>query len=135
MKTGLEIADIFFHHLTNNGLAGAISGGIYQHQRPLNSRLEDISINTLSTPNAQVQETVVNVNIHVPNLSVAVNNTQSANQPDHVRLQVLTDLALACLTDVMFPEYYFDWQQQNLIVGEGDESYINIRVDFISFNI
>lgn len=136
MKSTLDLVDIVWQQLQTGALKAAITGDIHKHRRPANSQTEDVVINSLPISFQQMQEAIVNVNIHVPNLSIAVNGSIDNTQPDHARLQTLTTLAVADLTDTWGDEYNFDVQQQILIEDkEAKDFYINIRLEFFNVNI
>lgn len=136
MKTTLKLIDILWQRLNGSPLATALTGGIYKHQRPINSREEDVVINCLPINNEQLQQAIANVNIHVPNLVLSSNGAQDDTQPNHVRLDELTDLAIERLTDVWAEDYNFDIEQQVLFSdSEAKDHYINIRIEFNNINL
>jgi hypothetical protein len=135
MKTVLDIVDIVWQHINNSSLKTAINGVVCK-RRPVNSKLEDVVINGLAVSNLQLQSSVVNVNIYVPNKAQKIGGEQDLTQPDFARLQQLASIACTILTDIWAGDYNFDVQQT---VGpfetEDNQHYINIRVDFNSINI
>ena len=136
MKTTLDLVDIIWQRLNGSQLKTEINGGVYKHRRPAASQKEDVVINCLPINTLQLQSAIVNVNIHVPNLTVAVNGTQDNSQPDHTRLQELTAIAVTILSDVWAEDYNFDIQQQTLIEDpEAGDHYINLRLEFFNINI
>mgnify|MGYP000160776335 CR=1 FL=1 len=136
MKSTLDLVDIVWQKLQAGALKAAISGDIHKHRRPANSQLEDVVINSLPISSQQMQEAIVNVNIHVPNISIAVNGAVDNTQPDHERLKTLVPLAVADLSDTWGDDYNFDVQQQVLIEDrEAKDFYINIRLEFFNVNI
>jgi hypothetical protein len=135
MKTPLDIVDILFMHLNGSSLNSSITG-IVCKKRPIDSKLEDVVINSLGVSNQQLQVAVVNVNIYVPNMQLKIGGKQDNSQPNTARLQELANIAKDLLTDQWAGDYNFDIQQ---IVGpiesEEDQHYINIRLEFFSINI
>jgi hypothetical protein len=135
MKTTLDLVDIIWSAVNASALKAAINGGVYKHKRVLNSTKEDVVINALPITAEQIQNGIVNVNIHVPNLKV-----QTAagvdDQPNHTRLKALATIAVGVLEDTWADEYNFDVQQQILIEDkEANDYYINIRLEFFNVNI
>lgn len=136
MKTTLDIEEVLWKFLNNSSLKSSINGGIYKVKRPAGSLKEDIVVNSLPVNNLQLQSAVVNVNIHVPNRTFKSGDVLDASQPNHARLKVLGNAAVAILVDQWDTDYNFDVQQQNLFEDEdGNSHYINIRLDFFSINI
>lgn len=136
MISTLEIIDKLYLQLNVADVKTAISGGVYKEKRPINSTKEDVVIGCLPTNNLQLQTTVANVNIHVPNLVLNTNGIQDNTQPDFARLRTLTTLLIAKLKDQWAADYWFDVQQQNTFSEEElNEHYSNIRVNFYSLNI
>lgn len=136
MKTTLEVIDIIWQLLNGSPLADAITGGVYKNLRPLNTAKEDVVINCLPVNNAQLQQGVANVNIHVPNLILNVNGVQDKTQPNHARLQLLTGLAIQELLNVWEGDYNLDIEQQTIFADEEANShYSNIRIQFNNINL
>jgi hypothetical protein len=136
MKTVLQIVDLLWSKVDNSELTDEISGDVYKHLRPAGSKLEDIIINTLPFTNEQLQRGIANVNIYVPNKPVTINNIEDQNQPDHVRLAELADMAIAILSDTWESDLHYDVQQHVLIRDEQTgEHYINIRIEFFIENL
>lgn len=114
-----------------------ITGNIYKYQRPLNSPLEDIVINSLPMSNDQLQECIVNWNIHVPNLRLDFGGKSDNSQPDTIRLKQLTKAIKDHLSEFWGDdaEYQFNIQQENLIRDDDGTWYMNIRVEFRNVNL
>ena len=136
MKTSLEIVDIIYGYLTPTILTdGILTGGVYKHKRPINSDKEDVVVSALATINTDVQTAIINVNVHVPDLIIAANGAQES-QADHVRLNYLGKYVMGFLDNKWAPGYSFNIQQQILFEDlEGQEHYINIRIEFYSINV
>jgi len=79
-----------------------------------------------------LQEGVLNVNIHVPNLG-----TGNTAQPDTARLTQLTQLASETLDEVWHEkaDYVFSVQQDNILQDTDLSWYSNIRVEFKYVNL
>lgn len=134
MKSTLEIVDIVWAILNVSDITTEITGGIYKNKRPINSDKEDLVINAIGAANTDLETALVNVNIHVPSISIKINGSEEQVN-DEARLKELTKKALEILADNWGEDYNFDVQQQLLIPDESGESYINIRLDFYSINI
>lgn len=138
MITTLTAVDTVFQQLAASAIKTAISGGIYK-KRPLNSRLEDVIINSPTINATQLQEGLVNVNVHVPNLVISVNGVQDHTQPDTLRLQQLVDMAVLSLTDTWQNDgdINFTVQQVSGLIeeAENDSHYVNIRLLYYAVNI
>lgn len=136
MISTLEIIDKLYLQLNVADVKAAINGGVYKSKRHINSNKVDIVIGCLPTNNLQLQTSVANVNIHVPNLVITNNGVQDNTQPDFAKLRSLTTLVISKLKDKWAGDYWFDVQQQNTFSEEDiNEHYSNIRVNFYSLNI
>lgn len=134
MKTTLDTTNVLFDVLKNSSLKDAISGNVYKIKRPVNSNVEDVVINSLPITNEQLQRSVSNVNVFVPDIKVSSDAVDK--MPDFVRLGVLANLAVSSLTDGISGDYIWDIQQQNVIEDdESDQHYVNIRIEFFISNI
>ncbi|RPE05554.1 hypothetical protein EGT74_24535 [Chitinophaga lutea] len=137
MRTTLDVVDIVWQWLNASPLKAAITGGIYKY-RPQNSTSEDVVINSLPITGEQVQEGVVNVNIHVPNPILNSNGTQDQSQANHPRLKELASIAVESLTDIWVESAEVNFTVQNQMVfpePDNNEHYVNIRLSFISVNL
>jgi hypothetical protein len=135
MKSTLDLVDIVWTALDASALKAAITGDISKHRRTPNSTKEDIVINALPISGAQIQEAIVNVNLHVPDIKVNKNGMDDF-MPNHTRLKALCNIALNALQDNWGEDYNFDVQQQNLFRDEeANDHYINIRLEFYNVNI
>jgi hypothetical protein len=138
MKTTFELETLLWHYLRESAFATELRGGFYKHKRPIGSQAEDVVIVSLPINNLEVQTAVVNVNIHVPNMSLKMQGQVDARMPDLKRLKELADIALPLLKEYWDPQgdWCFEVQQQNVFEDEdGSNHYINIRLDFYSINI
>ena len=131
LMTSFDAIDVLYQRLKNTPFTTALQGGLYKLQRPVDSIAEDAVINSLGMPNNQVQQGIINLNIHVPNLSLRQDNTQ----PDFARAQQLTALAIVQVKEFYSDDYWFLFQQQNMVQGDDTESIVNIRIEFYSINL
>lgn len=135
MRTGQEQVDIVFDKLKTTPFRAAITGVMAKNVRPTNSTKEDIVINSLATVNTQLQTGIVNVNIHVPNLTITLTGGGvDQSTPNHNRINQLTQLAIPYLKDIWGDDWDFDIEQMNLI-REEKSSFQNIRIVFQSLNV
>jgi hypothetical protein len=136
MKSSLDIVDILWHHLDSSSLKAEING-IVCKKRPINSKGEDVVVNALAANNLDpLQSAVINVNIYVPNKTQHIGTSQDSTQPDFARLKQLTGMAVVVLNDQWSVDYNFSVQQTvGPFEDEGDQHYVNIRVEFFSINI
>lgn len=136
MRDTFDIETIIYKQLNVLSITNAISGKVYKNSRPLNSNKVDVVVGSLPINAEQLQRTVVNVNVHAPNLILSINGIQDNTQPDVAKLKTVTALVISALTDKAFTDYYFDVQQQVLFKDETtDEHYSNIRINFLSENL
>lgn len=136
MRDTFDIETIIYQALNVPDITNAISGKVYKNSRPLSSDKVDVVVGSLPVNNEQLQKTVVNVNVHVPNLKININGITDNTQPDVATLKTVTDLVISTLDDKAYMDYYFDVQQQVLFKDETtDEHYSNIRINFISENL
>ncbi|MEO6610745.1 MAG: hypothetical protein ABIT05_01390 [Chitinophagaceae bacterium] len=137
MKTTLDLIDILWTLINGSALKTALvsGGGIYKHERPLNSNNEDVVINSLPIINQDLQVAICNVNIHVPDKTINVTGGQQI-VADHVRLKALSTVAVGVLDKNWGDDYNFSVQQQTVMADETPGShFINIRIEFFNINI
>lgn len=135
MKSSFDVVDIVWEHLSNSSFKSEISGDVYKHLRPINSKNEDVVISSLGMNNLQLQSGYVNVNLFIPNLITRTNNVQGY-MPDHERLKYLTGRAFEELDDVWIDDCHFEIENQEPPSDYGDaETFINIRLKFYSENL
>lgn len=108
-----------------------LTGNIYMTNRPVNSDKEDIVIRTLAMNADTMQEGVINVNIHVPNLQLVQDNTQ----PDRLRLDAIGNECMAVLDDHWGDAFNFTLDAPGRIEGNGKDWFMNIRVRYYSIRI
>jgi hypothetical protein len=135
MKTGFDTDNVLYDVLKISSLKSAITGNVYKRQRPVDSNLEDVVINSLPITNQQLQTCVSNVNIFVPDVKVTVNGVVT-NVPNEERLEDLTVMAIQVVADGIKGDFTWDIQQHALIQdNESDSHYSNIRIEFFVSNI
>ena len=132
MKNSYNIVDILVGVLQAEDFG--ITGKVYrQGERPVDSKKEDLVVNTLPVSNQQIQRSVANINAHVPNRKIVINGVGNS-QPNLTRLEAITSLVCAAVDEQYFETYWFFVQQQSTFAEE-QETYSNIRIEFYSENI
>lgn len=137
MRTTLDIVDILYQVINQSVLKTSVNGNVYKFSRPVNSGKEDIVINSLPITGGQLQEGFVNVNIHVPNLSLNIGGLQDNTQPDFSRLKSFAAAAVGILQEVWREsgDVNFSIQNQSIFPEpEVNEHYVNIRIRYYSVN-
>jgi len=129
-KTGLAAQEAIFNRLINQGVKAlsALSGAIYKQNRPKDSKLEDIVVRTLTMNADQVQEGIINVNIHVPNQNLVNDDTQ----PNLVRFDIITSIVVSTLSDYSGYDYWFDIDSPGVPERDGINWFVNVRIKFFS---
>lgn len=135
LLTSLDAIDKVYLNLQGSPFATALRGSIYKIKRPVNATSEDAVINSLGMPGDQVQKGLINLNIHVPNQPLLINGKQDTTQPDYTRAQELTTLAIQSVEEFYSDEYWFLFQQQNIVESTDTEIVVNIRINFFSINL
>ena len=138
MITILDATDYIYTWLKDKQIKTAVTGGLYKHKRPVNSAKEDVVIIPLTLDADQLQEGIMNVNIHVPNLVLGSGATQDKTQPDHARLKQLTTMAVEVLTDIWLDDGQVNFSVLQPLMFEDAEinqHYMNIRLSFGAVNL
>ena len=136
MRTTIDLAAKVLRLITTPEVKAAIGGDIYLQQRPTDSRNEDIVVNTLPITGSDLQQAIVNVNIHVPNVSVSINGKPDNDQPNMSKLQAICDAVIPLLVDAYTDDISISIQQQSLLSEpQFKEHFVNIRLQIYSPNI
>ncbi len=110
------------------------NGSVYKVQRPINSVKEDIVVTGLAlNRDTGFQNGVLNVNIHVQNLSITSGGITDNSQPNISRIKELTAIIETLIGDIYGDYYSYEIDQDNLFIEE-KSSYNNIRVTFRALN-
>jgi hypothetical protein len=126
--TSFDAVDILYAHLQTHLMThtGKPSGKLYRFKRPLNSSSEDVVVNALPISYGKLQEAVLNVNLHVPNLTLGADQTQ----PNAKRLKELAGITTALLKRVTGDGYRLDIDQERLFEDTSNSHYVNLRILF-----
>lgn len=138
MRSTLDIVDLGYRRAINSPLNAAVAGNIYKHQRPFNSTSEGVVINCLPISGGQLQDGIMNVNIHVPNLVLSIGGIQDDTQPDSARLSSLTKMAIQVFEDYWaeLGDVNFSLENQSLFEEpEINQHYTNLRLRFNAVNV
>ena len=138
MRTTFDVVDILYPVLFASPMKLAISGTICKNKRPVNSGEVDVVINSLPITGDQLQEGIVNVNIHVPNLKLSIGGIQDRTQQDHETMKELTAQAVGILNDLWLAkgELSFSILTQSIFEEpEIFEHYVNLRLSYRAVNI
>ena len=129
----IELDDILYRILsTNTGVTGAISGDVYvMGERPENSKLCDVVINTLSAGGEnRPQIATSNVNIHVPDLKLTIGG-QPQRKADRETLRTIVAAVKAALKSAQVEGLTIALGAENIIREvNAPEHYANIRVEW-----
>ena len=113
-------------------LTSALTGGVYvQGERPDNSVLEDVVINTITlSQEPDPQKGVSNVNIHVPDIDVVIRGV-SQKKADRARLKALTTLVLSVLSAAKITGLLY-WVTSQTVIKEPDlaQHFVNLRIEW-----
>ena len=132
MKTALQMVIDVARALNVPEVTSLISGRVWQHQRPANSQKEDIVVNSLALTNQPLQQGVVNVNIHVPALSVTLEGRADNTLPNLAKMQAI-EAAITPLLEASWREgFHTDIDEPGQPFQEGGTWYLNIRVNYYS---
>lgn len=128
MKTTLSAVKTIYQYLQSNGVKAStgITGGVYWLNRPKSSTKEDIVVNAVALNGEQVQEGVFNVNVHVPNLVLATDDTQ----PNFSRMDAIANVLVPLLNDVRQADWFFYIDEPATPVPDGNNWFVNIRIRF-----
>jgi hypothetical protein len=138
--TSIAVVNMLNQYILHTALLTDLNkpnGKLCKYKRPLNSVLEDIVINGLDLIKDDIDETVLNVNIYVPNLEIP--NSTDRSQPNNKRMLYLSQLGNEAFQNGEeiwdeADEYCFRYQQDTVMVDDNNQHYINFRIEFYSTN-
>lgn len=133
MKLTFDTDTLLYQVLIASSVASAITGGIYKNERPDNSDLEDIVINTIDLGQEYIPQTgTSNVNIHVKDLDVIIGGVQQ-KKSNSARLKTLSDLIVSTLRNHVFTGVGMTTIEWQAVIAEPEISqhYSNIRIKWL----
>jgi hypothetical protein len=138
--TSIAVVNMLNQYILHTALLTDLNkpnGKLCKYKRPLNSVLEDIVINGLDLIKDDIDETVLNVNIYVPNLEIP--NSTDRSQPNNKRMLYLSQLGNEAFQNGEeiwdeADEYCFRYQQDTVMEDDNNQHYINFRIEFYSTN-
>lgn len=135
MKQIFDIDAILYRILNIDSIVDNISGDVYVSQRPDNSELEDISINTIAlTQSYSPQIADSNVNIHVPDIKIKVGSTPQY-KPNNLRMKEIAAIVLSELRNSNVEGAKLQIGSQTVIQEtEIHQHYVNIRISWSVHN-
>lgn len=132
MKTSFTATRTVFKALASANTREALNltGKVYWLVRPKNSNKEDIVVLPLAMNAEVLQEGIVNVNIHVPNLVLADDDTQ----PNFERFEMIANHITSTLKDVWGTDYNFKIDDAATPIPDGKNWFCNIRIRYWTLN-
>jgi hypothetical protein len=111
---------------------GILDGGIWTMQMPDNHKKTAVVINTLTGTNDQIQQAVVNVRIHTPNIQVWIEK-QYSSIPDQRTLKKVSDLLIPLLDSKYMPSFWTEVVKPAYLFKDNDGSHFTlIQVNYYS---
>lgn len=110
-----------------------LTGGFYLLNRLLNSKKEDIVLNSIVAGANQITENILNVNIHVPNLSSIPSgspNTLDNTQPDIIRMEAIGRSVLEILDGYTGFDFFLEIISPGEVIPDGKNWYYNIVIKY-----
>jgi hypothetical protein len=133
MKTSFDTDTYLFELLKNAPELQALNltGNVYAGNRPLNSTLEDVAINTIAlTQEYLPQLGTSNINIHVKDLDVKIGGVSQKMQ-NRARLKQILDAVLSVVRAGMIQGVGFTIENQTVIAESSiNQHYVNIRINW-----
>lgn len=131
-KTGSQVQEDVFRFLKESELSKAISGKVYKDDtRPRDSRKEDaVVVFTAGIP-GEIQEGVVTINIHVPDLKPFRNGVTAKDVRRCGEIEALAQAWVESLTAAKSP-YLFSLQESIHTVADDaiSQHFIVVKLNF-----
>lgn len=126
MKTDVEIRQDVFAIVNGSAIAEAINGEVRYTPRKAGSKSEDCIISVLDGDCAQIQDSIVNVNVYVQNI-----NSGGESVEDISRTKVLAKVCETVLKHVYGDGFRIYLEKQRIMAVNGkDEHVINNRIRY-----
>jgi len=110
-----------------------LTGGFYLLNRLLNSKTEDIVLNSIVAGANQITENILNVNIHVPNLpgvTAGTPNTLDNTQPNTIRMETIGRSVLEILDGYRGFDFFLEIISPGEVIPDGKNWYYNIVIKY-----
>lgn len=135
MKTVIDFEDEVLQLLLTQAVK-ASAGDMYKSKRPIEHRGPALVVVSLPATGGQLQQAVVNVNIHKPNLSIRIEGKSDNTQPDRKNLNATAGIVIPFLEDAFINGSDVVVEAITLFEEpEFNEHFLNIRVQIFSPNI
>ena len=126
MKNDVEIRQDVFAMVKASAISSAISGEVRYLPRRKDSKSEDCIISVLDSDSKQIQDSIVNVNVYVPNIDNGGESLE--NIP---RTEVLAKICEEALKYVYGDGFFISLEKQRILPVNGkDEHVINNRIRY-----
>lgn len=135
MNTPFTQEDVIYTVLNGSALKTALTGLIIKGGDIFDYSKENVTIKSLLMGTGDIQNGVLNVNIHVPDINVTVGGI-TKKQRNSIRLKALTEIAVQAIESNSFGADYNFWiSNTNAFevfqdVDGIDNHFINIRIEF-----
>ena len=135
MNTPFTQEGIIFALLNDSEVRTAITGKLIVGDSVSDYAKENVTVNSLLLGSGSIQRGAVNINIHVPDISVTVGG-KTTKQRNNERLKLLTEMVATVLTSNGYSSTYNFWLDEEsaftiLKNAEGiDSHFANIKVQF-----
>lgn len=126
-KTTLDGKQWILDILLKNRIHKIIDGKIYKDERPTDSVVEDIVINSLTMTNDFIQNGIFNVNCYVPKISIKHNGIVQT-QKNAKRLKEIADTVYSVLDEYWSEDFFLEIVNHQEF-EEGNFNYINFKMD------
>jgi len=131
-KLSIEAIEIVYKLLVTGGL----TLDIFKGQKPTSYSNECIVINALPISSDQLQFCLINVNAHVPNRDLNIDQLQDRSQANYPRLKELGLQITNILNEVDQDDWSLNIEQEYIFKNEGFNEHINnFRISFRNENI
>lgn len=133
MKQSITAQEEVKQVLVNAGVESLINGSIRLNMRKLGSVKEDVVINTLYWDGNQVQNGILNINIHVPNLIQPSDNptVTDKTQPNIPRFQIIGEAVIQAIQGYNGGDFILNLSQPGKLENYGTDWLYNIQVEYI----
>lgn len=114
-------------------LRGKVLPKQYKGVAPDNENGEYIVVDILVSVGNQEQNTTINVNTYVPNISLESNGVVSKSQPNFIRINELSKQVIAILNDNWKDNNYVTITSQDIFY-EKESTFFMVQLNFKNFN-